>query len=188
MEIENLIYDLSYDPFSPSLNFEVAKKYEELQQTASAVSFYLRAAEYGYASDPLIAYSSLLRVSICFEDQNDRNNTITNCLFQAIQYLPDRPEGYFLLSRFHERATNWQESYTFAELGLMFSKQEESLPINVDYPGEYGLTFQKAVAAWWIGRLNESVMLLKTLKENPKVSEAYMYSINSNLEKINVAV
>ena len=100
MEIENLIYDLSYDPFNPSLNFEVAKKYEELQQTASAVSFYLRAAEYGYATEPLIAYSSLLRVSICFEDQNDRNNTITNCLLQAIQYLPDRPEGYFLMSRF----------------------------------------------------------------------------------------
>jgi hypothetical protein len=188
MEIENLIYDLSYDPFNPSLNFEVAKKYEELQQTASAVSFYLRAAEYGYATEPLIAYSSLLRVSICFEDQNDRNNTITNCLLQAIQYLPDRPEGYFLMSRFHERAANWQESYTFAELGLMFAKQNESLPINVDYPAEYALTFQKAIAAWWIGRLKESIMLLTALKENPKVSEAYMYSIKNNLEKINVAV
>ena len=188
MEIENLIYDLSYDPFNPSLNFEVAKKYEELQQTASAVSFYLRAAEYGYATEPLIAYSSLLRVSICFEDQNDRNNTITNCLLQAIQYLPDRPEGYFLMSRFHERAANWQESYTFAELGLMFAKQNESLPINVDYPAEYALTFQKAIAAWWIGRIKESVMLLTALKDNPEISEPYMYSIKNNLKKINVAV
>jgi hypothetical protein len=188
MEIENLIYDLSYDPFNPSLNFEVAKKYEELQQTASAVSFYLRAAEYGYITDPLITYSSLLRVSICFEDQNDRNNTITNCLYQAIQYLPNRPEGYFLMSRFHERAGNWQESYTFAEIGLMFGEQDESLPINVDYPAKYALTFQKAIAAWWIGRLKESIMLLNILKDNTEVSDIYMNSIKNNLEKINAPV
>jgi hypothetical protein len=188
MEIESLIYDLSYDPFNPKLNFEVAKKYEELQQTASAVSFYLRAAEYGYSADRLITYSSLLRVSICFEDQNDRNNTITNCLLQAIQYLPNRPEGYFLMSRFHERAGNWQESYTFAEIGLMFAEQDESLPINVDYPGKYALTFQKAIAAWWIGRLEESTLLLNILKNTPKISDIYMNSVKSNLEKISAAL
>ena len=92
------------------------------------------------------------------------------------------------MSRFHERAANWQESYTFAELGLMFAKQNESLPINVDYPAEYALTFQKAIAAWWIGRIKESVMLLTALKDNPEISEPYMYSIKNNLEKINVAV
>ena len=45
--IENLIVDLSHDPFNPVLNFDVAVEYEKSNQIASAVSFYLRCAEYG---------------------------------------------------------------------------------------------------------------------------------------------
>ena len=46
--IENLIIELSKDPFNPEINFKCAVEYEKLNQTASAVSFYLRCAEYGY--------------------------------------------------------------------------------------------------------------------------------------------
>ena len=45
MHIENLIVNLSTDPYNPVLNFDCAVEYERLNQTASAVSFYLRCAE-----------------------------------------------------------------------------------------------------------------------------------------------
>jgi hypothetical protein len=47
MKIEELVVGLSHDPFNPDLNFAVAVEYEKQNQTASAVSFYLRTAEYG---------------------------------------------------------------------------------------------------------------------------------------------
>lgn len=184
-KINMLIEDASHDMFNPVLNFNIAKEYESLSQTASAVSFYLRAAEYGYESEPLIVYSSLLRMSICFEDQKDRNLTVNNAVLQAIAHMPNRPEAYFLLARFHERSGNWQECYAMAEVGLMFSRLRlEPLPIDVEYPGEYGLHFEKALSAWWIGRDKESVSAFNRLLEDPSVSDFYKQTIKDNLDRM----
>lgn len=186
--IEELVASASHDMFNPVLNFDIAKKYEELNQTASAVSFYLRAAEYGYESHPLIAYTSLLRMSECFHDQRDRVHTVTNCILQAISHVPNRPEGYFFLSRFHERAGQWQEAYTFACIGLLFSKLElEPLPMNVDYHGEYCLLFEKAVAGWWVGRKDESRVIFEQVLALD-IKDEYRSAIQNNLARIHDSV
>jgi tetratricopeptide (TPR) repeat protein len=182
MKIEQLVVELSKDPFNPVLNFDVAVEYEKQNQTASAVSFYLRTAEYGYESHPTLVYASLLKVAHCFDDQNDRQATVSNCLLQAVAYLPYRPEGYFLLSQFYERLEQWQECYTWANIGL-HNQLNSPLPVDVGYEGQYVLLFEKAVAAWWIGRKDESLELLHKLdgmKLNPKYAEA----VKNNLERL----
>jgi tetratricopeptide (TPR) repeat protein len=181
--IEKLIEDASHDMFNPVLNFEIANKYEELNQTASAVSFYLRAAEYGYNTNPEIVYTSLLKMAHCFNDQAGRENSVTHALLQAIQYMPNRPEAYFLLSRFYERDQKWQQCYTFAQIGLLYSKQINELPADVDYPGEYGLIFEKAVSSWWLGKKEESLQIfLQLLKED--ILDIYRSSIIYNIKMI----
>ena len=183
--IERLVVEVSTNPLDPVLNFNAAVEYEKLHQTASAVGFYLRAVEYGFESHPLIAYASLLRISICMEGQKDRNWTVSNTILQAIAFLPARPEAYFLMARFYERSAQWQECYTFACMGLMFSSQEMiSLPIDVEYIGESGLEFEKAVSAWWIGRLDESVKILHKLLDTPGLPENYKNAVKSNLDRI----
>ena len=185
--IERLVVDASKDPLSPVMNFNIAVEYEKLNQTASAVGFYLRAAEYGYSTHPLITYSSLLRVSICMEGQKDRNWTVSNTLLQAIAYLPDRPEGYFLMSRFYERSGSWQESYTFAEMGLArASSRHTGLPVDVEYIGEAGLVFQKAVAGWWIGRMDESKNLFLALLAGQGLPMNYREAVSNNLVRLGV--
>lgn len=188
-QIEHLVVELSKSPFDPTINFNLAVEYERLNQTASAISFYLRAVEYGNNTHPLIVYSSLLRMSICFEGQKDRNWTVSGAILQAISYLPFRPEGYFLLSRFHERSGNWQEAYTFAEVGLSFSNRNftySDLPTWVEYPGEYGLLFEKAVSAWWVGRKNESHGLFKKLSEL-YLNEEYATAVKNNMERLGIS-
>ena len=59
MRIEDLVVQLSQDPFNPEYNFKVAQAYEELNQTASAVCFYHRTAEHGYETHPDLVYASL---------------------------------------------------------------------------------------------------------------------------------
>lgn len=181
--IEKLIIEASSDPLNPEKNFWIAVEYEKLGQTAAAVSFYLRAAEYGVDTDPLIVYSSLLRISICMNGQKDRNHTVTNVLLQAMAYLPKRPEAYFLYSRFNERSQNWQECYTFAELGIKVSDINDVLPIDVEYPGMYGLEFEKAVSGWWIGRREQSKNIFVNLLSQD-ISEEYRNAIIYNLSKI----
>lgn len=186
MQIDKLIVDLSTDPFNPEKNFKAAVEYDKINQTASAVSFYLRAVEYGYKTHPLIAYTSLLKTSLCFERQKDRQATVLNNALQAAALLPERPEAYFLLSRIHERANQWQQCYTFAELGL--TKTTQYLPellASVEYYGTYCLLFEKAISGWWVGRKDESRELLLKL-ELMNTAPEYTIAIKNNLERLDI--
>jgi hypothetical protein len=182
MKIEDLVVELSKDPFNPVLNFDVAVEYEKQNQTASAVSFYLRTAEYGHESHPTLVYASLLKVAHCFDDQNDRQATVTNCLLQAVAYLPYRPEGYFLLAQFHERLGQWQECYTWACIGL-HHQLNSPLPVHVGYEGQYVLQFEKAVSAWWIGRKDESIEIFNKL-DAMYLEPGYRQAVKHNIERI----
>ena len=184
--IENLIVDLSHDPFNPVLNFDVAVEYEKSNQIASAVSFYLRCAEYGKDTHAEYVYASLLKLAKCFEEQNDRLTTVSNCLLQAIAYDPYRPEGYFLLARFHERAGNWQECYTYACIGQS-AVAVNKLPVDVDYPGDYCLEFEKGVSAYWIGRKQESIGIMRKLSYE-SIAEEYANAVKSNLARIDASL
>jgi hypothetical protein len=70
--INELVTKLSKYPFDPKLCFSIATEYELVGQTAAAISFYLRAAEYGYYSHPEYVYASLLKSANCFENQKNR--------------------------------------------------------------------------------------------------------------------
>jgi hypothetical protein len=183
--IESLVVNLSSDPFNPELNFLCATEYQKLKQTASAVSFYLRTAEYGLDTHKDIAYASLLKIAECFDDQKDRQFNVTNYLLHAISYMPQRPEAWYLLSVFHERSGNWQESYSFANVGLMYADVNNTvLAGNVNYPGKYALLFQKYVAAWWIGRKDESIAGLTNLLDKYDMQENFINACIGNLERI----
>jgi len=179
--IETLIADLSQDPFNPQLNFSVACEYDKHKQIASAVSFYLRTAEYGKDTHPWLVYASLLKLAECFEHQHDRLHTVSNALLQAIAYIPYRQEGYFLMARYHERQQNWQECYTWAEMGMR-QQLLHPLPVDVGFVS-YGLAFEKAVAGWWVGRKDESVLLFKQLLEKDLTLE-YRIAVQDNLNRI----
>lgn len=186
MAIEDLIHNLSKDPFDPLMNFWVAEEYHQNNQSASAVSFYLRCAEYGHHSYPDYVYASLLKLALCFNDQKDRNHTVTNAVLQAIAYRPSRQEAYFLLSQFHERAGNWQECYTFAVLGL-WQPDRPALPTDVGYHGRFCLTFERAVSAYWIGRKDESIDLFHALNKQDLPPD-YRQAVLANMERLNVAI
>jgi len=182
--IEELIEKSAHDMFNPELNFNIAQKYEEVGQTASAISFYLRAAEYGHDTHHLIVYTSMLKIAHCFQDQSGREHSVQNALLQAIQYLPSRPEAYFLLARFYERSKDWQHCYTFSEIGLMCPNKQPMLPADVEYYGDYCLLFEKATSGWWVGRRDESLSIfLDLLKRN--LPQEYIDVIKWNIKAIN---
>lgn len=184
LSIDSLITDLSANPFDPELSLTIAQEYDRIGQTASAVSFYLRTAEYGYKTHPQHVYASLLRASKCFSVQANRKNTVLNLILKAIAYQPQRPEAWFALSQWYELEKKWQESYTAAEVGLSFSKKKvKALPLEIGYLGEYVLRFQKAVSAWWVGRKDEAIELFEQLK-NEEIAPNYLSSVLDNLSKI----
>lgn len=154
---EGLIKDYIYNPFDPTLNYSIGKYYEHTQDYSSALSFYLRCAE--YSDEP---YSALIRVARCIDKQGRRPYSTKHSYLNALANDPTRPEAYFYLSMWHESKQEWQEAYTMACLGLACGTEVPS-PLDIDYPGKYALIFQKAVAAWWIGKTMEARELLQQL-------------------------
>lgn len=190
--VQNLIDTYILDPNNPENNFILALYYDSLGQTASAVSYYLRTAE--RTSDNLLKYECLLKSAECFEKQGTRKFTVKGLLNQAVALLPKRPEAYFKLSQFYEGdVTNdgrWVESYTIASIGLEVSDFTNlpKLRTRINFPGKYGLLFQKAHTAWWCGLCEESKNMFLDLYTNYDMLPEYNTVVYNNLISLNAFV
>ena len=165
-------------------NFALGVEYERQGQTGSAFSFYLRTAE--RAQDDLLQYEALLRCALCIGRQGLRDNAEKTLLQRAVVLLPSRPEAYFLLARVFERKKDWQDSYTYACLGINSMDTElPSLITNVEYPGEYALLFEKGVSGWWVGRQEEARAIMIYLQNNVSdIWPNFKSAVETNLANI----
>lgn len=182
-EIRTAVEKLAEDSLNPVKNFDVAIEYEKIGQTASATSFFLRAAEYGVESHHDLAYVSLLRLGECLENQIDRSHSAKASYLQALSFDPNRPEAYFYLSRFYERNRNWNESYAMACAGLKAPATHKLY--HMDIP-QYMLLFQKAVAGWWLGQKDESLQILLKIRNESMVPE-FRVATENNLAMMGYA-
>ena len=188
--INELINIFVLDPENPENNFNLALYYDNIGQTASALSYYLRCAE--RTDDDLLKYECLIRGSTCFDKQGTRNFTVKGMLQHAISVLPNRPESYYLLSRFYERDEkdgHWVDSYMIASIGEKLCDFNcPPLRTQVDYPGDYAILYQKAIASWWCGICEDSRDLFMNLLENYDIREDFRQNVIDNLSRMNVSV
>lgn len=188
IELNTALFNYTMDPKNAMYNFNLGKVYEDMGHTAAAASFYIRTGEFATELDnnAILAYEALLRLALCFERQGSRVFTVKGILLRAISLLPERPEAYYLLSRMYEMCKEWQEGYTFAVIGekLKDHDPEQKLLTNVEYPGAYGFTFERAVTAWWIGLWDESMFLFRQLKKNTSMQWQHVNATNNNLNNL----
>jgi tetratricopeptide (TPR) repeat protein len=183
--MNDALYAYVKDTENPELNFNLALEYEKVGQTAAAISFFLRAAD--RTQDLDLAYECFLRMASCFNLQNNRVYTVRGLYQQAIALLPKRPEAYFLYGRYLGWITQYAEAYTMLNVGLAtadFSTPE--LRTNVEYPGKYGLIFEKAVSAYWWGKNMESRKLFHDLVDDywDVMTDHYKSMVESNITRL----
>jgi hypothetical protein len=184
-ELNSLLVKYVYDTENAEINYDLAQAYFLEGQTAAALSFFLRAAE--RTTDKLLAYECMLYVGFCFELQGNRVNSVRGAYKHAICILPDRPEAYYFLSRINERSNWYIESYVYAEMGLNFGKFDlQPLRSKTEYPGKYGLIFEKAVSAWWWGKVEECTELFLELKYKHNLDHVHLSAVNNNITKLNI--
>ncbi len=181
-DIEELLTQYSLDTENPDLNFKIAMWYENSGHNAPALSYYLRCAE--RTEDKLLAYEALIHGSNCYDRQGTRDGTAKGILQQAMCLYPERPEARFLLSRFSERRQWWQDCYIYASEALdNCDFDSEPLKSDVEYPGKYGLLYEKAVSSWWWGKIEETRELLLDIKQNYQLNEMYFKLVEEHLSK-----
>ena len=115
--MEDLLLQFINDPYNDINNFELGYCYENIGQTASALSYYLRCAE--FTNDKKLACEFLLRMSLCISKQANRDTMEIVCIQHAISILPDSPEANYLMSLYHSYRKNWMECYMFSCIGLL---------------------------------------------------------------------
>ena len=165
------------EPYNDMNNFNLGYEYEGIGQTAIALSYYLRCAE--YTSNEDLSYECLLRMSKCMSKQGHRNFKELTCLEHAISIKPDRPEAYYIMSLYHSFRRNWLKSYMYACIGLRcidLLNNEKKLIKDIGYFHKYQLLFQKAYAGYNKGKLKESQKIYYDLLEN--------YELDDNLKNI----
>jgi hypothetical protein len=184
-KLTELIHIFIENPDDPVANFNLAIFYEQHGQLASAVSYYLRTAE--RTNHTPLVYESIVRAAICFDKQGTRNYTVKGMLQHSVALEPTRPEGYYLLSRYYERKEEWSESYMISSIAeKVCNYNQESLHTYVDYPGEYGILFQKAVSSWWCGLCDESRGILMHLRYNYKMDDGHRQAVDYNLNRLGI--
>jgi len=178
------LYEYINDPTNPESNFIMALEYDNMGHLASAVSYYLRAAERAY--DDLLKYECLIRASICFEKQGSRNFTVKGLLQHAISILPNRPEAYYHLSRFYEHKQDdghWNDTYMISSIGEKVADYiNTGLRTDVGYLGKDSLLFQKALSGWNCGLCDESRIIFKNLMRSEQLPEDYKRIVYNNLK------
>lgn len=188
IEVDNnylltLLHDFIENPESVENNINLAVYYDSIEQTASAVSYYLRAAERSTCDKT--KYQCILRSAICFDLQGSRNFTVKGLFQHALAILPKRPEAYFLLSKFYEREEKYHDSYLIASIGEKVADANcEPLDFNVDYPGFYGIIFEKAVSSWWCGLCDESRKIFEDLDKNFELDALHKEAVKNNLARL----
>jgi len=177
--MKELLHQYLTEPKNSNICFKLGWEYEKIGQTASAVSFYLRSTEFG--TDTKQNYEALIRIALCFTKQGNRIFTIKGFLLRAITLIPNRPEGYYLLSQTYQNNREWQEAYTMAVIGESFGLDKTKSITNLTYPGNWVFLFQKAVNGWQIGLFDESLWILRKLNQNTEVTDEYKDIIKNDL-------
>ena len=156
-KLDQLLKEYINNPEDPETNLQLAFHYNSINQTASAISFYLRTAE--RSRDKQLQYECMLKAASCFESQGMRSISVKGLLQHAISILPRRPEAYLSLSIIQETTdslSNWIDSYQTSSQALEFCNFNlPSLKFN-QFPGKFALYFQKGHTAWWTGLCDEA--------------------------------
>lgn len=172
------------DPSNDLSNFSLGMEYEKGQHYSPASAFYLRCSEKTKNID--LRYEALLRMYICYSNLGSRQHTCETLLKLAISLCPKKPEAYFLLTQFYENKSEWLNVYSYACIALENCSDKSNFISQIDFPDMYALIFQKAAAAWWIGKPQEARDLFGILLDRyiDVLSDKYKTLLENNLSSL----
>lgn len=148
-ELQMLLEDFTHNVESPETNFKLGLKYEELGNTSSALTHYLKCAE--RTEDVLRSYECLIRISVCLGTQGERQFSQSHMLKNAIALAPNRPEAYFFLCKFYESDGKIYDCYMLSCIALELCSNPDSSIFDsctnrYGYMGKEGLLLYKALS------------------------------------------
>jgi len=183
-QLQQAIENYIDNPKDYERNFTLGRLYEELGQSAAAMTMYLRTAE--ITQDKHLQYECLIRNHLMILAQERREYSANGQLLLAIATVPERPEAYFLYARYYEGKGEWQDVYAYVNIALSFNRSGlPKLRTNVGYDGDISLLYLKALSGWKIGRGDAARELFRELLDNYKLPTWMTNKCRGHLSDIN---
>lgn len=185
------IVEFVNNPYDLLVNLELGWEYEQIKQYASAVSHYMRGAEYGLDSlnedgKRILITECLLRAGECFNKLGSRIHSTKTLGLQALGFTPDLPHPYLFLSRMYEIEQNWHEcnAMCYAALNNMknytpFFFEERNYDEMMNE-----ILFQKAVSNYHVGRIDKARIEFYELKQRPNLQKWIRQAIDRSVDAI----
>lgn len=178
------LYDYAHDTQNPEKNFDLGYEYEKMGQTASAFSFYLRAAE--RTDNMVLRYEALIRAALCIDRQKRRNFSTEGLLQYAVSVLPERVEAYFFLAKLYnnnmEHYWRHRSANMIIKLG-MDKEQSTDFRVESGYPGQYAMIYERAVSNWQMSLFEKARNDLYMLHKRYEMNAEYKVLVKERLEE-----
>lgn len=124
--LKDRVVDFVKNPYDLKINMDLGNSYEQSNQLASAISHYLRAAEFGLDSPHprkrILICESLLSAARCFEKLGGRPHVTKGLIYQAIYSMPELPDAHVMMCKFYESNSNWFELAAACSTGMLVLK------------------------------------------------------------------
>jgi len=189
-KLKNKLTQFINNPYNLEINLDLGYLYEEENQLASAISHYLRGAEYGLDNvninkTKLIA-ECLLRAAVCMDKLGGRNHSTKSLILHTITHMPTLPQAYLQMSKIYETTGEWNECNAQCSLGLQFIDSYQELKYDKRTKEEIlnELLYQKAISNYYVGKTKKARLDLLELKKKPNLQNWIVAAIDRSLESI----
>ncbi len=178
------------NPYDLNINLDLGFLYEEQAQLASAISHYLRGAEYGLDNSAenkkLLITECLLRAAVCMDKLGGRNYSTKGLILHSISHTPSLPQSYLQMSKVYETTGEWGECNIMCCSGLELIDSYENLRYDPRTKEEIlnELLYQKAVSDYYIGKTHKARIDLLKLRRKPNLQNWILAAIDKSLNSI----
>jgi predicted GH43/DUF377 family glycosyl hydrolase len=164
--------DLERDPDNARAIFYLAQTLRDLGEEERAIQFYERRVALGGWEQECF-YAAYQTGSLLGRADDDR---AVATLLSAWQLRPQRAEPLYELARFC-RFRGWREAgYTFASRGAQLDLPDDALFVH-RWIYEWGLRFELALAAYWIGEFEQTLTLSEALLADSRLPVAFAEAV-----------
>ena len=192
--LKSKVIEFVNNPYNLKVNLDLGYLYEQKEQYASAISHYMRGAEYGLdnsCDDKSILISECLyRAAEVFQKLGSRIHSTKALILHAISNTPELPQLYLFLTKIHEQQKEWNECNTTASIGLSLIENYRQFTyddkVYSDILNE--LLFQKAISNYYIGRVNKAKLDLEILRNKTDLKKWMVDAIYNSLNIIGYPV
>lgn len=152
---------LKEEPNNDRYVFYLAQSYRDAGEYSSAIKNYERRIQMGGWDEEL--FWSMLQIGILQEALNMPDDIIIKSYNRAHKFRPSRIEPIYHLANFlREKKEDFHSGYQVAKIGLAIPQSHDMLFLQ-QWMHDYGMLLEFSVAAYWVGKYEESHNACKAL-------------------------